>query len=461
MSEETRAEVLSVLADRLPADCIVVDPDLMESYRVDRAMFCEAGTPLAVVLPRQTAQVSEALRVASEYGVPVVPQGARSGLSGAANAIDGCIVIGLERMAEIRQIDVANRYVVTQPGVMNAALSHAVEASGLFYPPDPSSWEFCSIGGNLSTNSGGLCCVKYGVTTDYVLGLEVVLASGEVLRTGRRTVKGVAGYDLTKLFVGSEGTLGIITEATLSLRPAAQRPETLAATFDDAEPAAEGVSAVVGCGIVPSLLEFMDRTSVQAVNDAFRLGFDPEVGAVIIAQSDAGGSHGREEIDHISKVLADCGATQVVVADDPAEGELLLKARREVLTAFERLGTTLIDDVCVPRDALAALVTGIDAIAAEHDLVIGVVGHAGDGNFHPTVVFDGQDEDESRRAKRAFDDVMTLGLDLGGTITGEHGVGVLKRELLAREVGDLGMRVHRDIKRALDPQDILNPGKVF
>ncbi|UPK76250.1 FAD-binding protein [Nocardioidaceae bacterium SCSIO 66511] len=461
MSEETRAEVLSVLADRLPADCIVVDPDLMESYRVDRAMFCEAGTPLAVVLPRETSQVSATLRIASEYGVPVVPQGARSGLSGAANAIDGCIVIGLERMAEIRQIDVANRYVVTQPGVMNAALSHAVEASGLFYPPDPSSWEFCSIGGNLSTNSGGLCCVKYGVTTDYVLGLEVVLASGEVLRTGRRTVKGVAGYDLTKLFVGSEGTLGIITEATLSLRPAAQRPETLAATFDDAEQAAEGVSAVVGCGIVPSLLEFMDRTSVQAVNDAFRLGFDPEVGAVIIAQSDAGGIHGREEIDHISKVLADCGATQVVVADDPAEGELLLKARREVLTAFERLGTTLIDDVCVPRDALAALVTGIDAIAAEHDLVIGVVGHAGDGNFHPTVVFDGQDEDESRRAKQAFDDVMTLGLDLGGTITGEHGVGVLKRELLAREVGDLGMRVHRDIKRALDPHDILNPGKVF
>ncbi|UYM04116.1 FAD-binding oxidoreductase [Solicola gregarius] len=455
------AAVLSALAERLPGDCVITDPDLMESYRVDRAMFCAAGTPLAVVLPRETAQVSAVLEVASEHAVPVVPQGARSGLSGAANAIEGCLVVGLERMAEVRHIDVANRYVVTQPGVMNAELSRAVEAEGLFYPPDPSSWEFCSIGGNLSTNSGGLCCVKYGVTTDYVLGLEVVLASGEVLRTGRRTVKGVAGYDLTKLFVGSEGTLGIITEATLSLRPAAQRPETLAATFDDAERAAEGVSAVVGCGIVPSLLEFMDRTSVQAVNDAFKLGFDPEVGAVVIAQSDAGGSHGREEVDHIAKVLADSGATQVVVADDPAEGELLLKARREVLTAFERLGTTLIDDVCVPRDALGALVKGIDAIAAEHDLVIGVVGHAGDGNFHPTVVFDGQDEDESRRAKQAFDDVMTLGLDLGGTITGEHGVGVLKRDLLAREVGDLGMRVHRDIKHALDPHDILNPGKVF
>ncbi|MGH3360581.1 MAG: FAD-binding oxidoreductase, partial [Nocardioidaceae bacterium] len=298
-------------------------------------------------------------------------------------------------------------------------------------------------------------------TTDYVLGLEVVLASGEVLRTGRRTVKGVAGYDLTKLFVGSEGTLGIITEATLSLRPSTQRPETLAATFDHAKRAAEGVSAVVGSGIVPSLLEFMDRTSVEAVNDAFKLGFDDEVGAVVIAQSDAGGAHGREEIDHIARVLNDCGATDVVVADEPAEGELLLKARREVLTAFERLGTTLIDDVCVPRDELAALVKGVDEISHRHGLVIGVVGHAGDGNFHPTVVFDGQDEDESRRAKQAFDDVMTLGLELGGTITGEHGVGVLKRELLAREIGDLGIRVHRDIKKALDPQNILNPGKVF
>lgn len=453
--------VVSELQAALPAECVVTDPDIMESYRVDRAMFCDAGMPVALVLARETAHVSAAMRIASAHDIPVVPQGARSGLSGAANAIDGCIIVSLERMTAISHIDVPNRYVVTQPGVMNAALSRAVEAEGLFYPPDPSSWEFCSIGGNLSTNSGGLCCVKYGVTIDYVLGLEVVLASGEVLRTGRRTVKGVAGYDLTKLFVGAEGTLGIITEATLSLRPKAQRPETLAATFDHSKRAAEGVSAVVGGGVVPSLLEFMDRTSVEAVNDAFKLGFDESVGAVVIAQSDSGGAHGRQEIDHIARILSDSGATDVIVADDPEEGELLLTARREVLTAFERLGTTLIDDVCVPRDALAALVKGIDEISARHDLVIGVVGHAGDGNFHPTVVFDGQDEDEARRAKQAFDDVMTFGLELGGTITGEHGVGVLKRELLTREVGDLGIRVHRDIKRALDPQNILNPGKVF
>src|SRR5699024_2425271 len=238
----------------------------------------------------ETDHVSAALRVASEHRVPVVPQGARSGLSGAANAIDRGLVVSLERMTRIVCIDRANRYVVTQPGVMNAELSRAVESEGLFYPPDPSSWEFCSIGGNLSTNSGGLCCVKYGVTTDYVLGLEVVLASGEVLRTGRRTVKGVAGYDLTRLFVGSEGTLGIITEATLRLRSAAQQPRTVAATFPDAATAATAVSEVVRCDVVPSLLEFMDSTSIRAVNEAFGLGFEDNVGAVVLAQSDTGGA---------------------------------------------------------------------------------------------------------------------------------------------------------------------------
>lgn len=452
---------LSQLRDRLPSACVLTDPDRMESYRVDRAMFCDSGTPLAVVLARETAHVSTALQIASEHRIPVVPQGALSGLSGAANAVEGCLVVSLERMNQVVHVDEPNRYVVTQPGVMNADLSRAVGEHGLFYPPDPSSWEFCSIGGNLSTNSGGLCCVKYGVTTDYVLALEVVLASGEVLRTGRTTVKGVAGYDLARLFVGSEGTLGIITEATLRLRAAAQQPKTLAATFTDAATAAAGVSEVVGSDIVPSLLEFMDSTSVRAVNDAFQLGFEDDVGAVILAQSDAGDGAGDAEIESISKILAGAGAIDVVIAEDLAEGELLLQARREVLTAFERLGATMIDDVCVPRDRLADLIGGVERIAGEQDLTIGMVGHAGDGNFHPTVVFDENDEAERVRAKQAFDDVMVLGLELGGTITGEHGVGSLKRELLRTEIGDLGIRLHQQIKAALDPQDILNPGKVF
>jgi len=287
------AEVLSELAAALPSESLLTDRDLIESYRYDRATFCEAGQPLVVVRARNVDQVSATMRIASKHRIPVVPQGARSGLSGAANAIDDCIVLSLEAMSDIVEIDVPNRVVVTQPGIYNADLSRAVLEHGLFYPPDPSSWEFCSIGGNLSTNSGGLCCVKYGVTTDYVLGLQVVLASGEVLRTGRRTVKGVAGYDLTKLFVGSEGTLGVITEATLMLRPATQLPLTVAATYAEARDAAAGVSAVIASGMVPSLLEFMDRTSIQAVSSSFKLGFGEEVGALVIAQSDAGEVQGR------------------------------------------------------------------------------------------------------------------------------------------------------------------------
>src|SRR5687767_1961135 len=225
-------DLVERLRQVLPPEALVTDADRIQSYRYDRAMFCPAGEPIAVVLARETAHVQAAVRIAAEAGVPVVPQGARSGLSGAANAIEGCLVISLEKMDKILEIEPVDRYVVTQPGVFNAVLSRAVAEQGLFYPPDPSSWEFCSIGGNLSTNSGGLCCVKYGVTTDYVLALEVVLADGRVMRTGRRTVKGVAGYDLTKLMVGSEGTLGIITEATLALRPEAARPRTMAALFD-------------------------------------------------------------------------------------------------------------------------------------------------------------------------------------------------------------------------------------
>ncbi|MGI8993218.1 MAG: FAD-binding oxidoreductase [Nocardioidaceae bacterium] len=453
--------VLEALAAVLPAPCLVTDPDLMASYRFDRAAFCPAGQPLAVVRARETAHVSATLRVASEHRVPVVPQGARSGLSGAANAIDDGIVLSLEPMDRVLHIDVANRYAVAQPGVMNAALSRAVAEHGLFYPPDPSSWEFCTIGGNVATNSGGLCCVKYGVTGDYVLGLEVVLASGEVLRTGRRTVKGVAGYDLTRLFVGSEGTLGVVTEVTVSLRPAAQRPATVAATFAGAHAAAAGVSAVVTSGVVPSLLEFMDRTSVHAVNETYRLGFGPEVGALVIGQSDAGDLQAKAEVAVMADRLDASGALDVVVAEDPAEGELLLAARRQVLTAYEAMGALLIDDVCVPRDRLADLVDGVEALGAESGLLVGIVGHAGDGNFHPTVVFDAADADQVAGAHRLFDDIMVLGLELGGTITGEHGVGILKRDMLRREVGEVGMRLHRDIKTALDPYGILNPGKVF
>ncbi len=454
------SEVVEQLRQVLPPEALVTDPDRMESYRYDRAMFCPAGVPLAVVLARETAHVQAAVRIAAEAGVPIVPQGARSGLSGAANALDGCIVISLEKMDRILAIESIDRYVVTQPGVYNAVLSRAVAEHGLFYPPDPSSWEFCSIGGNLSTNSGGLCCVKYGVTTDYVLGLEVVLADGRILRTGRKTVKGVAGYDLAKLIVGSEGTLGIITEATLALRPAAAKPKTMAALFGSGVEAGNAILEIIRSGVSLSLLEIMDRTTIRAVNKYKRMDLPDEAAAMLIAQSDAGGEAGAADVAAVAKLCRDHGALECIEAEDDAEGELLLEGRRAALTALEELGTTLIDDVAVPRSRLAEFIGRIEALSAELDITIGVLGHAGDGNMHPTVVFDQTDPAQAERAQVAFDRVMEIGLDLGGTITGEHGVGVLKRAWLAEEIGPVALDVHRAIKTALDPKNLLNPGKV-
>jgi glycolate oxidase len=454
------SEVVEQLRQVLPPEALVTDPDRMESYRYDRAMFCPAGMPLAVVLARETAHVQAAVRIAAEAGVPIVPQGARSGLSGAANALDGCIVISLEKMDRILAIEPIDRYVVTQPGVYNAVLSRAVAEHGLFYPPDPSSWEFCSIGGNLSTNSGGLCCVKYGVTTDYVLGLEVVLADGRVLRTGRKTVKGVAGYDLAKLLVGSEGTLGIITEATLALRPQAAKPRTMAALFGSGVEAGNAILEIIRSGVSLSLLEIMDRTTIRAVNKYKRMDLPDDAAAMLIAQSDAGGEAGAADIAAVAKLCRDHAALECIEADDDAEGELLLEGRRAALTALEELGTTMIDDVAVPRSRLAEFIGRIEELSAELDITIGVLGHAGDGNMHPTVVFDQTDPAQAERAQVAFDRVMEIGLELGGTITGEHGVGLLKRTWLAEEIGPVALDVHRAIKNALDPKNLLNPGKI-
>ncbi|MFI2299856.1 FAD-binding oxidoreductase [Actinacidiphila glaucinigra] len=453
-------DLIDRLRAGLPDEAILADPDVTASYANDMASFCPAGAPAVVVLPRTVEQVRHVMRTATALRVPVVPQGARTGLSGAANASDGCIVLSLTKMDRILEIDPVDRVAVVEPGVVNAALSRAVAERGLYYPPDPSSWEQCTIGGNIGTGSGGLCCVKYGVTAEYVLGLEVVLADGRLLRTGRRTAKGVAGYDLTRLFVGSEGSLGIVVRAVLALKPAPPAQLALVAEFGSAEAACVAVCDIMAGGHVPSLLELMDGTTVRAVNEMTSMGLPESTEALLLAAFDTPGP--AADLAAVGELCTAAGATQVVPAEDAAESEMLLQARRMALPALERVSSaTMIDDVCVPRGRLAAMLDGVAAIARKHDLTIGVCAHAGDGNTHPVVCFDAADPEESGRARESFDEIMALGLELGGTITGEHGVGVLKKEWLARELGPVGVEMQRGIKAVFDPLGILNPGKVF
>ncbi|SCE32584.1 FAD-linked oxidase C-terminal domain-containing protein [Streptomyces sp. OspMP-M43] len=454
------SDLLERLRAGLPPEALITDPDVTASYAHDMASFCEAGTPAVVVLPRTVEQVQHVMRTATALRVPVVPQGARTRLSGAANASDGCIVLSLVKMDRILEISPVDRIAVVEPGVVNAVLSRAVNEHGLSYPPDPSSWETCTIGGNIGTASGGLCCVKYGVTAEYVLGLEVVLADGRLLTTGRRTAKGVAGYDLTRLFVGSEGSLGIVVRAVLALKPLPPQQLVLAAEFPSAAAACDAVCRIMERGHTPSLLELMDRTTVRAVNRMASMGLPETTEALLLCAFDT--PDPLADLTAVGELCTAAGATEVVPADNPAESELLLQARRMSLTALEAVKpATMIDDVCVPRSRLGAMLAGTAAIAEEYDLTIGVCAHAGDGNTHPVVCFDHHDPDESRRARESFDAIMALGLELGGTITGEHGVGVLKKEWLARELGETGVELQRSVKAAFDPLGLLNPGKLF
>ncbi|MBK5250167.1 MAG: FAD-binding protein [Actinomycetales bacterium] len=452
-------DALHELLAALPEDAVVVDPATVENHRRDRAELCPAGSPLALVRPRTTEQVQTVMRWATRHRVSVVPQGARTGLSGGANAVDGCLLLSLARMDAIIEVDPLDQVAVVQPGVVNADLSRAALESGLFYPPDPSSWEESTIGGNIATNAGGLCCVKYGVTGDFVRGLEVVLADGEVIRTGRRTVKGVAGYELTKLLVGSEGTLGVITQATLSLRPAPEEALTMVALFDAVPPALEASVQIMSSGVRPSLLEFLDGPSIAAIQAYRDMGLSESAQAMLLMQSDRG-PLAVDDVAAMGELCERLGAVEVAVASDREESELLLAARRMINPAVEKVGASFVDDVAVPRARLIDLLDGIARIAADHDVQIMCPGHIGDVNMHPHVVFDRGDDAAAARAADAFGAIMQLALELGGTITGEHGVGTLKRPWLEQELGTVGLRLQQRVKATFDPLGILNPGKV-
>ncbi len=454
------ASLLDELRSRLADDCIQSDPDVIASYAHDRAIFERAGVGAVLVMPRTTADVVATINAARTAGVPVVTRGAGTGLCGGANAINGCVIVSMHRMNEVLHVDTSNRMARVQPGVLNGDLKRVVAEHGLFYPPDPASYEISSIGGNVATNAGGLCCVRYGVTRDYVIGLEVVLASGEVIRTGRHTLKNTAGLDLTGLFVGSEGVLGVITEITLKLVPPPGLPCTAVAYFADLPSAGRAILDIFEAGHEPSLMEIVDQASLRQVNAVYHMELDTSAACLLLIQSS--GDRAEPAIEEMAAACVAQGATEVHHVSDPSEGDMFIEVRRRVWPAFEQLGKALLpEDVAVPRERLAELLAGIVEIGRRHRIDLPTIGHAGDGNMHPLLVFDGGDPEEVARAEAAFSDIVELALSLGGTIAAEHGVGTLKRRFLERELDPVHHAWQRRMKDTFDPTGMLNPGKAI
>ncbi|CAM03160.1 glycolate oxidase [Saccharopolyspora erythraea NRRL 2338] len=454
--------VVAALRAELPERCLLTDPDSMARYAHDEAEWAPHGKPAAVVRASTTEQVATAVRICSRLGVPVVPRGAGTGLSGGANALDGCVLLSLAEMNRIVEINPREQLAVVQPGVVNDDLRAACLEQGAWYPPDPASSPWSTIGGNVATNAGGVCCVKYGVTRDYVLGMEAVVGDGEVVRLGRRTAKGVAGYDLCGLFVGSEGTLGVITEVTVRLLPGVRAPErTVVGYFDTLVAAGEAVAAVAAAGVVPSALELLDKHCLEAVDAWKQMGLSAEAEVLLLGRSDSPGAAGDHEVETLARCFDQAGATWSAVSTDQHEADALFQARRLAYPALERLGPLLTEDVCVPRAAVPEMLARIEASARRHDTHIANIAHAGDGNLHPLIITAAGDEEAKLRAQRAFDDIVDDAIALGGTVTGEHGVGLLKRRGLHAELSPAVVGMHHAVKNALDPRGIFNPGKVF
>jgi glycolate oxidase len=453
------AHVFDALCEILPAGRVVTGTESLAWAR-DQSDGTTHGTPAVVVFPLTTDEVAAVVRYAAATGTPVVPQGARTGLAGGANASDGCILLNTSRMNRILGVDAANQTATVQAGVRTIALARAALAEGLFYPPDPGSWRASTIGGNVATNAGGMLSVKYGVTGSFVRQLTVVLADGSVITTGQRTIKGVAGYDFTALLIGSEGTLGIITEITVGLLPAAAAPSGVSASFSSIAAALDAASAIVASPRGPSVLEFLDASCVAAI-----AAYDPTstlpagTAAVLLVQSDAAG-HADDDVRLYASLLAEAGATGIEQASGTTELEEMMTARRLLHPAVQALrGASLNEDITVPRSALPELLAGVDAIARELTVPIAIGGHLGDCNLHPIIGFDPASEGETAAAWAAYARVIHLAIDLGGSATGEHGVGLLKREHLDREFAPAVRDLQRRVKTAFDPAGILNPGK--
>ena len=444
---------LAALSKLLGTDAsLISDPDITASYSRDQAPFASAAAPFAVLLARSASEISIALKYANENSIPVVTRGAGSGLSGGANSTADSLVISLEKMNQIIEIDTANQIARVQAGVINLDLDTAAKEFGLAYLPDPASRDWSSLGGNAATNAGGLCCVKYGVTGAHVRAMQVVLASGEIIEIGKATKKSVTTYDLLHLFIGSEGTLGIITELTLNLeiRPAA--PSTLIATFPSVSKAAAAAASLLQYR--PSMLEIVDQTTLKAVEAWHPLGFEV-AGSVLLMQLDENHSLCEAALETCKQFDLIDG----VYSDDPADAADLIRVRKLAYPALERMGATLLDDVALPITKIAEFVERVEKLSAEVNLTIGIFGHAGDGNMHPTIVHDHGDLAAAERAQKAFGQIVEIAQSLGGTASGEHGIGSIKPGFVTKEISKTVIDLQRAVKKVFDPNSILNPGK--
>lgn len=455
------AAIIEEFASIVGTEHIKVDDASLLAYSYDSTAACQA-LPDAVISPGNTEEVAKLAQVCNEHHIPIIPRGSGTNLCAGTTPLSGGIVLLFNRMNQILEIDEKNLTMTVQPGVFTKTIFEAADAIGLFYPPDPGSMHISQIGGNISENSGGLRGLKYGVTNDYVLGLEVVLPHGEVIRTGGKLAKDVAGYNLTELIIGSEGTLGIITEATLKLIPKPEAKKTMLALYHDLKDAAKTVSSIIENRIIPVTLEFLDQPTVKVVEEFAQIGLPTEAKAILLIEQDGAEEVVERDIENISQLCRQNGAFDVSIAKSEKEAESLMTARRTALSALSRLmPTTILEDATVPRSEIAKMVTAINDIAKKYDVTICTFGHAGDGNLHPTCLTDARNQEEMERVDKAFEEIFKKAVELGGTITGEHGIGAMKLPYLYLKAGEAGIDVMRQIKKAIDPNFIMNPGKMF
>jgi glycolate oxidase len=455
------ASTLHRLAEIVGPANLQRSPEERIAYSYDATAML-AHQPEAIVFVESAQQVSDVLVLANADGFKVVPRGSGTNLSGGTIPMENCVVLVTVKMDRVLEIDPRNLTALVEPGVLTARVDEEAAKHGLFYPPDPGSIKVSTIGGNVAENSGGLRGLKYGVTRDYVLGLEVVLPSGELLRCGTKCVKDVAGYSIKDLFVGSEGTLGVVTQILLKLLPRPAARKTMLATFESMTDAAETVSAIIAARIIPCTLEFLDRTTIRCVEDYAQIGLPLDAEAILLMETDGHPVVVEEEAACMIELAKRHRARDVRVAKDVAEAEKLTSARRAAFSALARVApTTILEDATVPRSELATMITFIQQTAEKYKLKIGTFGHFGDGNLHPTFLCDERNKEEIDRVHAAFREIFEKAITLGGTITGEHGVGLAKKEFLEKFAGKTSLDVMRALKRTLDPNHVLNPGKVF